>query len=153
MQAIYSTYFCRLISKGVVKYFLSIWIIFLSCFLNLSALSDHNFAELSYNESPDQTQYSEYGLPQSDRTFISVPSSQHHFPELQIEATEIEVEENEVDGTSKGFATTGVFAQILLAAFLGLFLRDASLAQKFRRHFFFFTSYSSLFIKLRVIRI
>lgn len=91
-------------------------------------------------------------ISQYDRAFITLPSSGHHHHSVQLEAIEVEVQEDEVVGSPK-FLAASPFAPVLLVVLLGLLINEASQALQFRRHFFFFTSFSSLFIRLRVIRL
>lgn len=144
--------FAAQIMKALIKYLLSFLIILWSGFNNLNAHADKSLVGHSSLEVADQLLLNEYGFAELDHAFISLPSSNNHHPNFEIEAIEVEVQEDEVVNAPK-FLESSPFTAVFLVSILGLLFNQANQALRFRRHFFFFTSFSLLFIKLRVIRI
>ncbi len=146
--------FAAQIMKALIKYVLSFLIILWSGFVNFNnPHSEQSLVSHSSYDAASQAHLNEFGLVQFQRTLISVPSSNSKHPIFEVEATETEIEESRDFSSPNTLASASLFTSSLAAVGQGLFLHGANQARYCRDHFSFFTSFSALYIKFRVIRL
>lgn len=140
----------RSMSNSASKYFLPIILVLLS---TLGMLAAFGIQTLNNNTSaPSQTTVANDATYLSGQTSIERPSSHGNGGPINLEATETEVEEDELVPSRKLLRKASVYSALCLAFLLGYF--GHLLRNNFSQHGYFFSlTPNKRFILFRVLRL